>query len=104
MATIAKSANYPVLLKQLIIQGLIKIEEQEVEVQCRAEDKDIVSKVLPDAVAEFSAAMKAAGHKERGSNPKVTVSSTAIPSKACSGGVILTAARGRIVLNQTLDE
>ena len=104
MANIAKSANYSVLLKQLIIQGLIKIEEQEVEVQCRAEDKDIVSKVLPSAVAEYTSAMKAAGHKERGMNPKVSVSSIAIPSKSCSGGVILTAAHGRIVLNQTLDE
>jgi hypothetical protein len=60
--------------------------------------------VLPEAVAEYSAAMKAAGHIERGSKPKVSVSATQIPSKACSGGVILTACNNRIVLNQTLDE
>ena len=104
LAEISKSAGYPALLKKLIIQGLIKIEEAEVEVQCRAEDKAAVTKVLPEAVAEYTAAMKAAGHTVRGANPKVTVSGTAIPSKASSGGVILTACNNRIVLNQTLDE
>ena len=38
--------QYPTLLRQLIVQGLIKIEEPVVELQVRAEDKNIVSKVV----------------------------------------------------------
>ena len=45
--------------------------------------------------------MTNAGHKV---NPKVKVSNTPITAKGCSGGLILTALDGRIVLNQTLDE
>ena len=38
--------QYPTLLRQLIVQGLIKIEEPVVELQVRAEDKNIVTKVV----------------------------------------------------------
>ena len=46
LAAFCKSQEYPAFVKKLIIQGLIKIEEQEVEIQCKAEDKAIVSKVV----------------------------------------------------------
>ena len=105
LSDVAKGADndtsYPKLLHQLIVQGLIKIEEQVVEIQCRSEDKAAVTKVLTQAVAEYKAIMVENGHKVE---PKVSVSETAIPSKSCVGGLILTACRNRIVLNQTLDE
>lgn len=46
LATFCKGQDYPAFVRQLIVQGLIKIEEQEVEVQCRPEDRSIVSKVV----------------------------------------------------------
>ena len=36
LAKFCKSGGYETFVKQLIIEGLIKIEESEVEVQCRA--------------------------------------------------------------------
>lgn len=101
LAAFCRSPEYPAYVKKLIIQGLIKIEESVVEIQCRAEDKNIVAKILPEAIAEFRTIMTNAGHSV---NPKVTLSDVAIPAKICNGGVILTALRGRIVLNQTVDE
>ena len=50
LAAIVSGPEYPALLKQLIIQGLIKIEEPEVEVQVRAEDKTIVTKLVSNYV------------------------------------------------------
>lgn len=38
--------KYAQLLKSLIVQGLIKIEEKVVEIQTRAEDKAIVAGVV----------------------------------------------------------
>ncbi len=38
------------------------------------------------------------------SNPSVTVSEQTLPSRSCTGGVVLSALDGKIVLNQTLDE
>jgi hypothetical protein len=46
LSSIVSGPEYPALLKQLIIQGLIKIEEAEVEIQVRAEDKTIVTKMV----------------------------------------------------------
>lgn len=101
LSAFCKSAGYADFVKKLIVQGLIKIEEQTVEVHTRAEDKAIASKVLPDAIAEFKYLMAAAG---RSVNPKVTVSDQSVPTKSCNGGIMLTAHNGRIVLNQTVDE
>jgi V-type H+-transporting ATPase subunit E len=46
LGAVSKQADYSNLLKKLIIQGLIKIEEHVVEIQCRAEDKKLVEKVV----------------------------------------------------------
>ena len=97
----SSSPQYPTMIKQLIVQGLIKIEEQTVEIQCRPDDKALVTRVLPDALNEYRTLMTGAGHKV---NPKVTVSKTPITNKGCTGGVILTALDGKIMLNQTTDE
>ena len=37
-------------------------------------------------------------------NIQVSLSKTSIPNKGCSGGIILTARDGKIVINQTVDE
>lgn len=39
LAQVCKSPEYPAILKKLIVQGLIKIEEPVVEIACRPEDK-----------------------------------------------------------------
>jgi len=104
LSKVSSASTYPQLMQSLIMQGLIKIEEQTVDIQCRAEDKAIVTKVLPDALKEYQRVMKENGHTVRGVNPKVSISNVELPSKSCCGGVILTACHNRIVLNQTLDE
>jgi len=101
LAAHCKTPQYPQLLKTLIVQGLIKIEENDVEIFVRLEDKAVAERVLPDAVADFKFKMAAA---ERAAVPRVTIATTYLPAKMCAGGVVLTALKGKIVLNQTVDE
>ena len=101
LASFVKGKDYAPLLKKLIVEGLIKIEESAVEIICRPEDNATISKILPEAVAEFKTTMTAAGHTV---SPKVTISETPLNSKLYVGGIVLTAAAGKITLNQTLDE
>mmetsp|Transcript_104944 Transcript_104944/g.205877 ORF Transcript_104944/g.205877 Transcript_104944/m.205877 type:complete len:222 (+) Transcript_104944:77-742(+) len=101
LAAFCKSPGYSELVKKLIVQGLIKIEETIVEIHARAEDHAIVKKVLPDAIADFKFLMAEAG---RPAAPKVTLSESSLPSKMCRGGVVLSALGGKIMLNQTVDE
>lgn len=42
---VSKGAQYPVLLKALIVQSMIKIEEEKITVICREEDVDAVKSV-----------------------------------------------------------
>jgi V-type H+-transporting ATPase subunit E len=46
LSTVARSKNYADLMKKLIVQGLVKIEEGVVEVQCRAEDVATANRVV----------------------------------------------------------
>lgn len=101
LAAFTKSAEYGQYLKNLIIQGLIKIEEPIVEIQARQEDKALVAKLVPSAVDEYKALMQGAGHHVQ---PTVTVSEVALSSKQVTGGVLLSALGGRIILDQTMDE
>ena len=93
-----KSPQYPTLLRQLIVQGLLKMQEPVVEILARTEDKQIVTRVIAEALTEYRNNMP-----EGGVSPKVTVSEYAL-SQNVTGGVILAAQHGRILCNQTLDE
>jgi V-type H+-transporting ATPase subunit E len=93
-----KSPQYPTLLRQLIVQGLLKMQEPVVEILARTEDKQIVTRVIAEALTEYRNNMP-----EGGVSPKVTVSEYAL-SQNVTGGVILAAQQGRILCNQTLDE
>jgi len=101
LANFTSTQQYANLLKQLIIQGLIKIEEPIVEIQGRQEDKAAIQRILPEAVNEYKSIMAANGHTV---TPQVTLSEHTLSSKTTTGGVILGALNGRIILDQTLDE
>mmetsp|Transcript_9947 Transcript_9947/g.19106 ORF Transcript_9947/g.19106 Transcript_9947/m.19106 type:complete len:222 (+) Transcript_9947:57-722(+) len=101
-AVVARGGNYPQLVQKLIVQGLIKIEENEVVVFCRGEDIPTVKNVLPDAIKEYVEIMK----RESGVTlePKVVLSedrSKDLPEKTY-GGVMLTARNGKIVCDNTM--
>mmetsp|Transcript_22342 Transcript_22342/g.37378 ORF Transcript_22342/g.37378 Transcript_22342/m.37378 type:complete len:222 (-) Transcript_22342:215-880(-) len=101
LESFCKTPQYKDFLKAIIVQGLIKIEEDEVEIYVREEDRTLVQSVLPDAIADFKYKMAEA---DRPAQPKVSIAQAPLPAKLCHGGLVLTAASGKIVLNQTVDE
>jgi len=101
-SVVARGQNYPQLLQKLIVQGLIKIEENDVLVFCRPEDMATVKKILPAAVKEYVDIMK----RESGVTltPKVTLAedkATALGADS-HGGVLLTALNGKIKCDNTM--
>lgn len=101
-AMVARGTNYPQLLQKLIVQGLIKIEEMEVKVYCRKEDKATVKSVLDAAVEEYVEIME----RESGIklSPNVIMNedeSKDLPEESF-GGVTLTAVHGQIVCVNTM--
>ena len=103
VGAVAQTPGYGDVLKKLIVQGLIKIEELEVEVYCRQADAGAAKKALAGAVEEYKRVMKT----ETGLSvaPKVVLNEDAakmLPA-TCSGGVVLKALGGRVVCDNTLD-
>jgi V-type H+-transporting ATPase subunit E len=101
-AVVTRGQNYPQLLQKLIVQGLIKIEENEVSVFCRGEDVKTVEKILAAAVQEYVDIIK----RESSVTliPKVTINperSRDLPESSY-GGVLLTACNAKIVCDNTM--
>jgi V-type H+-transporting ATPase subunit E len=105
----ANQASYAELLKKLVVQGLIKLNESRVEVQCREVDVRIVQKVLEPAAREYERMILDAC-KETVRVEVVLQDSKYLPGPAagdgalaCAGGVKMSAKHGRIMLDNTLD-
>jgi V-type H+-transporting ATPase subunit E len=101
-AVVTRGQNYPQLLQKLIVQGLIKIEEEEVTVFCRGEDIKTVLTILAAAVKEYVEIMK----RESSVTLSPTVTLNADRSKDLEettyGGILLTAVGGRIKCDNTM--
>jgi len=110
LADVCKNPKYPDLIRFLLIQGLMTINEPKVSIQCRQEDVDIVEKQLDAAVAGFQQVLQeAAGvvvpcqvsiDKQNWLPPAPRKDR---PGVSCCGGVLLSARKGKIVCRNTLD-
>ncbi|XP_020576846.1 V-type proton ATPase subunit E-like [Phalaenopsis equestris] len=98
--------TYKHLLRDLIVQGLLRLKEPAVLLRCREEDLEFVDAVLNEAKHEY--AEKAGVHP-----PEIIVDNDVyLPSSRshhdthgqfCSGGVVLASRDGKIVCENTLD-
>lgn len=97
--------NYEGLLRALIIQGLLRLNEPSVLLRCRKEDLHLVETVL-DSAKEIYAG------KEHVHTPEIVIDNIHLPpapsdhdphALSCSGGVVLASQDGKIVFENTLD-
>lgn len=101
-AVVARGQNYSQLLQKLIVQGLIKIEENEVTIYCRGEDVDTVTKILPEAVKEYVDIIKREAGVTLKPEVKVNEDRSKDLSEETHGGVLLTALDGKIRCDNTM--
>ena len=101
-AVVARGANYPQLLQKLIVQCLIKIEENDTEIYCRKEDAATVKKVLPAAVKEYVEIMKRESSVSLKPNVTMNTDSGKDLLETTHGGILMTALNGKIVCDNTM--
>ncbi|XP_058100282.1 V-type proton ATPase subunit E-like isoform X2 [Magnolia sinica] len=97
---------YKKLLKELIVQSLLRLKEPAILLRCRKEDLELVESVLHSAKQEYAA-------KVNVHPPDILVDNQVhlppAPSHHhahgpfCSGGVVLASRDGKIVCENTLD-
>ncbi|KAL3498952.1 hypothetical protein ACH5RR_041684 [Cinchona calisaya] len=97
--------SYKHLLKNLVVQSLLRLKEPSVLLRCRKYDLHLVESILQTAKEEY--AEKANVHA-----PEIIVDSIHLPPAPshhnahgpfCSGGVVLASRDGKIVCENTLD-
>mmetsp|Transcript_18582 Transcript_18582/g.32940 ORF Transcript_18582/g.32940 Transcript_18582/m.32940 type:complete len:232 (+) Transcript_18582:231-926(+) len=103
-------AKYQDMLRDLIVQGLIKLNEPKVEVIAREADADLVKKVKDAAVKKYIDLIKSETGQNATCAIEVNPNGKCLPpandgsgKASCAGGVKLLASNGRIVCDNTLD-
>lgn len=102
LALFAKGQNYPQLMQKLIVQGLIKLEEDELEIFVRKEDISAAQKVLQPAVQEYVEIIEREAGVKLSPKLKVNTDTNKCLSDDSYGGIMLTALNGKIVCDNTL--
>ena len=97
--------QYRIAVKNLIIQGMIKLLEPELLIKCRREDLQMVKELLPECEKEFiEIIMREAAEGEK-YRTKLTLNETEFMTAEHGGecgGILMTSVDKRIVLNNTL--
>ncbi|EGG18498.1 vacuolar H+-ATPase E subunit [Cavenderia fasciculata] len=94
--------KYTVILKNLVLQGMMKLREEKILVVCRQEDIALVEKAVTQAAAEYKTKTKLSVHVDV-DKVRFLPPAPKGDQKGCSGGVIVTALEGRIICKNTLD-
>jgi len=92
---------YKELLRKLIVQGLIKLNESQVIVMCREVDAKTVGTLLDSCSETYKTMIKEACNEDV--KCSLTLNQSKFLPTACAGGVKMVAMNGRIVLDNTLD-
>ncbi|KAK4744260.1 hypothetical protein SAY87_010572 [Trapa incisa] len=98
--------SYKKLLKDLIVQSMLRLKEPAVLLRCREVDRKLVESILDKAKSDYA-------EKAKVPPPSITLDEAVFlppPPKSadshepsCSGGVVLASKDGKIVCENTLD-
>eukprot|EP00461_Guttulinopsis_vulgaris_P001671 UN01671 len=107
---IEKNEQYGQLVLNLIVQGLISVQEEKVVIRCRKIDEAIVQKVLVQAAEVFKKAVADSTGYTPTLQPLTIDTANYLPGpyeegavEYCLGGVEVVARGGKIICNNTLD-
>ena len=100
--------EYADLLKNLLVQGLIKLIEPKITLRCRQSDVNVLNGVIGEAVQEYKSSMLsqvAALEGKKDIPCEVTVDNVHFlpefnasdPTNSCLGGFVMYARKNRIV-------
>ncbi|GBM39793.1 V-type proton ATPase subunit E [Araneus ventricosus] len=89
------TTHYQDVLKNLILQAVFQLLENEVSIRCRKQDLNLVENVLGTVAKEYQDRV--------GKSVKIVVEKDNYLSPDCAGGIELTAQKGKIKINNTLE-
>ncbi len=95
---------YKDVLTKLIIQGLIKLLETEVNIVCKKEDVELVKSILQEAKSQFVSLMKEQSVKFKNIDVNISVDEKYSLPDYIIGGVMMTAMKSKIRVDNTINK
>jgi len=95
--------KYKRLLHDVILQGLLRLQEPKVSIVCRKEDVSLVKEVMKEAGTNYQEKLRKTVEVSLDETIHLPAGNDPIEQKRCSGGVILSAQDGKIIVSNTLD-
>lgn len=95
---------YKDVLTKLIIQGLIKLLETEVNIVCKKEDVELVKSILQEAKSQFVSLMKEQSVKFKNIDVNISVDEKYNLPDYIIGGVMMTAMKSKIRVDNTINK
>jgi len=97
--------EYKKILKDLLIQGFIRLLDDKINVLCKKEDFDLVKSLIDEAKSEFLEKLKKEAKKSAQiENLQVTLDEKFFLPETIIGGVFLTSHKSKIRVDNTLDK
>ena len=97
--------SYRAVLKDLIVQGMIKMLEENVEILVKEGDEDLVNELIPECEETYAALMLEKTEREYTTKLSVVEGSNLTKEQGSDvGGVVLLAHNRRIVVPNTLKD
>ncbi len=97
--------QYEKIMKDLLIQGFIKLLDTKINVNCKKEDLALVKKLVPEAKKEFLNKLKNEAKKSyQISDIEVTIDNKYFLPEYIIGGVFMTSHTSKIRVDNTLDK
>lgn len=101
LKALSAGAQYKGLLQKLIVQGLIKLLEEDVKIKCRKADVSLVESISAASVKEYQQVMKTNCGKDMVCN--IRIDKKSFVKEDSAGGVILMGHHNKIGCDNTLD-
>ena len=77
LGEVGTHARYAELLTALLVQGLLRLMEPTVVVQCREQDVNIVKSIIPKSISTYIEILKSQANKTV--STEITISNTYLP-------------------------
>lgn len=95
--------KFKALMKDLIVQGLIRLMEPKVNLRCRTEDLKVVKSIIRDAEDEYCEFIKKELNETHECTVEICEDVPLTSSETKLGGVMLYCGNNRIVITNTID-
>lgn len=95
--------RYEALMAKLMVQGMIKLFEEDITLRCREADIALVKKLIPNAIEQCKKVVQDEVNVTMDFSLQVAENKEILLPASCAGGIVAVGHGGKIICDNTLD-